>query len=187
MTTIHQPAATSAAAREDAAPHEPTASDTEPRRRGIVFWIVRYLPAEVAGTAAMVVGGLLATLWTDAAPLIAVAALLGEIIGFYAVLAVTIFIEQAPIAATRRGALWRTAVLLVAEFGAAELLDTFLVRPAALMVGVWLIPDPLWGMLAGKIAADIVFYAVAAGAFTVTARTGLRDRRRPAQQRAVAS
>ncbi len=149
--------------------------DAASERRGFVFWIVRYLPAEVAGTAAMVFGGLLATVWTDAAPLIALAALLGEIIGFYAVLAATIFIEQVQVAATRRRAAARTLVLLVAEFGAAELLDTFLIRPAALMLGVWLIPDPLWGVLAGKVAADVVFYAVAAGAFTVTAKTGLRD------------
>ena len=186
MTTIDQALATIATTHEVAA-QTPTTTDAAPRRRGIVFWIVRYLPAEVAGTAAMVVGGLLATLWTDAAPLIAVAALLGEIIGFYAVLAVTIYIEQAPVSATRRRAAGRTAVLLVAEFGAAELLDTFLVRPVALMLGVWLIPDPLWGMLAGKIAADIVFYAVAAGAFTVTAKTGLRDARRPVGVKEVAA
>lgn len=180
MTTMDQALATTATMDASAPDTHETATDAEPRRRGIVFWIVRYLPAEVAGTAAMVIGGLLATTWTDAAPLVAVAALVGEIIGFYAVLAVTIYIEQAPIAMSRRRAVGRTAVLLVAEFGAAELLDTFLVRPAALMLGVWLIPDPLWGMLAGKIAADVVFYAVAAGAFTVTAKTGLRDARRRA-------
>jgi hypothetical protein len=184
MTTIDQPLATIATSPE---PADKPQTDAAPRRRGIVFWIVRYLPAEVAGTAAMVVGGLLATLWTDAAPLIAVAALLGEIIGFYAVLAVTIYIEQAPVSTTRRRAVGRTAALLVAEFGAAELLDTFLVRPAALVLGVWLIPDPLLGMLAGKVAADIVFYAVAAGAFTVTAKTGLRDGRRPVGPQEVAT
>ena len=46
------------------------------------------------------------------------------------------------------------------------------------MLGVWLLPDPLWGLLAGKVVADIVFYAIAAGAFTVTAKTGLREGRR---------
>jgi hypothetical protein len=46
------------------------------------------------------------------------------------------------------------------------------------MLGIWLVPDPVWGMLLGKVAADVVFYAVAAGAFTITARTGLRDGRR---------
>ena len=180
MTTIDQPLAMTATARErtETAPTPATDTDAEHGRRGLAFWIVRYLPAEVAGTAAMVIGGLLATMWTDAVAVVALAALLGEIVGFYAVLAVTIYIEQAQVSATRRRALGRTAVLLVAEFGAAELLDTFLVRPVALMLGVWLVPDPLWGMLTGKIAADIVFYAVAAGAFTVTARTGLRDGRR---------
>ena len=122
--------------------------------------------------------GSLVTLWTEAAPLIALAALLGEIVGFYAVLAVTIYLENVPVTATRRRALGKTGVLLVAEFGAAEVLDTLLIRPAALMLGIWLVPDPIWGMLLGKVAADIVFYAIAAGAFTITARTGLRDGRR---------
>ncbi|WP_203580160.1 hypothetical protein [Microbacterium hibisci] len=168
----------------ETAPASPAPAETAPgeaaetRRRGVAFWIRRYLPAEVAGTVAMVIAGLLATVWTDAAPLIAVAALVGEILGFYAVLAVTIFLEQARVARSRRHAAARTLGLLVAEFGAAELLDTFLVRPAALMLGVWLIPDPLWGMLAGKVAADIVFYAIAAGAFTITIKAGLRDGRR---------
>ena len=186
MTTIDQPLAAIAAEGQGAESTSATDTDAAAPRRGLVFWIVRYLPAEVVGTAAMIIGGVLATTWTDAAPLIALAALSGEIVGFYAVLAVTIYIEQAQVTTTRRRAVARTFVLLVAEFGAAELLDTFLVRPAALMLGVWLIPDPLWGMLAGKVAADIVFYAVAAGAFTVTAKAGLRDARRAAGASAVA-
>jgi hypothetical protein len=162
MTTIEQ--------------HTETTADAEaPRRRGILFWIVRYLPAEIAGTAAMVVAGLLVTVWTQNAAIIALAALIGEIIGFYAVLAVTIYAEQAQVAHSLRGAVGRTGLLLVAEFGLAEVLDTLLIRPAALMIGVWLLPDPLWGLLAGKIAADVVFYAIAAGAFTVTDKAGLRD------------
>jgi hypothetical protein len=176
MATIDQSLATSAT--DPLRTAMPPEADGRPRRRGFVFWIARYLPAEVAGTAAMVFGGLLATVWTTATPLIALAALVGEIVGFYAILAVTIYLEQVPVTATRRRALGRTGVLLIAEFGAAELLDTFLVRPAALMLGLWLVPDPVWGMLLGKVAADVVFYAVAAGAFTITARTGLRDGRR---------
>ncbi|GAA5088873.1 hypothetical protein GCM10025760_11900 [Microbacterium yannicii] len=178
MTTIDQPAETAAITPASTATDRAAAGgDTQPRR-GLLFWIARYLPAEITGTAAMVIAGLVATLWTDAAPLIALAALLGEIAGFYAVLAVTIYLEVVRVSATRRRAVGKTGVLLIAEFGAAEALDTLLVRPVALMLGVWLFPDPLWGMLVGKIAADIVFYAVAAGAFTLTARIGLRDGRR---------
>jgi hypothetical protein len=149
-----------------------------PERRGIVFWVVRYLPAEIVGTAAMVLAGLAITIWTTNPALIAIAALLGEIVGFYIVLAITIYAEQAPVSPDWRRAVSRTFLLLIAEFGAAELLDTLLIRPAALLLGVWLLPDPLWGLLAGKVFADVAFYAMAAGAFTVTARTGLRDGRR---------
>ena len=143
-------------------------------RRGIVFWIVRYLPAEIVGTASMVLAGLAVTLWTSQPALIALAALLGEIVGFYAVLAITIYAEQSSVSPNWRRAVGRTFLLLIAEFGAAELLDTLLIRPAALMLGVWIVPDAMWGLLAGKIVADIVFYAIAAGAFTITAKTGLR-------------
>ena len=146
-----------------------------PGRRGVGFWVTRYLPAEIVGTASMVVAGLLVTLWTDNPALIALAALLGEIVGFYVVLALTVYIEQSPIARTRRAAVARTAMLLVAEFGAAELLDTLLIRPFALLAGVSLFADPMWGLLVGKIVADIIFYAFAAGAFTLTAKAGLRS------------
>ena len=183
MTTIDRPAKTAVIAPAQTPTDRDAAAGATQPRRGLLFWIARYLPAEITGTAAMVVAGLLAILWTDAAALIALAALLGEIAGFYAVLAVTIYLEVVRVTPTRRRALGKTGVLLIAEFGAAEALDTLLVRPAALMLGVWLFPDPLWGMLVGKIAADIVFYAVAAGAFTLTARIGLRDGRRTRRTR----
>jgi hypothetical protein len=170
MSTI----ATAADAGETA---ETQTAAAPPRRRGLVFWIVRYLPAEIVGTAAMIAAGLAVTVWTDQPALIAFAALLGEIVGFYIVLAITIYAEQAPISDSRRRALIRTFLLLIAEFGAAELLDTLLIRPAALLVGVLLLPDPMWGLLAGKVVADVIFYAIAAGAFTLTAKAGLRERR----------
>lgn len=171
MATLERPLVGTATLTADA----PESTDAAAPRRGIRFWIVRYLPAEVVGTAAMIIAGLVVTAWTDNPALVALAALLGETVGFYVVLAITTYLEQAQVAPMRRRAIARTAMLLVAEFGAAELLDTLLIRPAALMLGVWLVPDPVWGMLAGKIAADIVFYAIAAGAFTLTAKTGLRD------------
>ncbi|WP_314505268.1 hypothetical protein [uncultured Microbacterium sp.] len=157
------------------------AQDGVPRRRGLVFWVVRYLPAEIVGTAAMVLAGLAVTVWTEAPALIALAALLGESIGFYTVLAITIYAEQSAVSDTWRRAVGRTFLLLLAEFGPAELLDSLLIRPAALILGVWLLPDPVWGLLAGKVFADVVFYAIAAGAFTITAKTGLRDGRRSAE------
>lgn len=147
-------------------------------RRGILFWVKRYLPAEIAGTAVMLVAGLAVSSWLGAPAAVAIAAVVGESVGFYGVLAVVIYLEQSRGNVRRRRAVVRTALLLVAEFGAAEVLDTLLVRPAAMFLGVLIIPDPVWGLLAGKIAADLLFYAVAAGAFTLTARAGLRESRR---------
>jgi hypothetical protein len=94
------------------------------------------------------------------------------------VLAITIYAEQSAVSPTWRRAVGRTFMLLVAEFGPAELLDTLFIRPTALTLGVWLLPDAMWGLLAGKVFADVIFYAIAAGAFTITAKTGLRDGRR---------
>jgi len=164
--------------RADASGAPTEAVETGRRRRRLLFWIFRYLPAEVAGTAAMIAAGLLVTFWTTAPLAIALAAVVGESLGFYLVLAVTIYGEQAPqtIGAPhgRRWAVRRTLLLLLAEFGPAELLDSLLIRPAALFLGVLILADPVWGMLAGKIVADLVFYAFAAGAFTFTDRAGLR-------------
>jgi hypothetical protein len=159
--------------------------ETGQRRRRLLFWVCRYLPAEVAGTAAMILAGLAVTFWTTSPIAIALAALVGESLGFYLVLAVTIYGEQAPQTVGgphgRRRAVTRTLLLLLAEFGPAELLDSLLIRPAALFLGVLVLPDPVWGLLAGKVVADLVFYAMAAGAFTFTDRAGLRVARPAAE------
>lgn len=173
----------SSTARATAEASGDTVDEAPRRRRRILFWVVRYLPAEIAGTAAMIVAGLAVTFWTDHPAAIAVAALLGEIIGFYAVLAISVGMEQSRQGVAGRRLFTATLLLLVAEFGAAEVLDTLLIRPAALVLGVTVLRDPVWGLLAGKIVADVVFYAVAAGAFTITDRFGLR--RRGAQEDAA--
>ena len=139
-------------------------------------------PAEIVGTAAMVIAGLVVTIWTDNAAVIALAALARRDRRLLRrARRHDLRRAGARSRTTMRRAIGRTGLLLVAEFGVAELLDTLLIRPAALMLGVWLLPDPLWGLLAGKIVADIIFYAIAAGAFTVTDKTGLRDGRRTAE------
>lgn len=156
---------------------EPATTAADPsRRRRISFWIARYLPAEIAGTATLVIAGLWVTMWTDHPVVVAIAAVAGENVGFYGVLAVAVLLEQRRRGLVGRRAIAFTVVLLIAEFGAAELLDTFLIRPTALTLAVWLIPEPTWALLAGKLVADAVFYLIAAGAFTVTDRTGLRRR-----------
>ncbi|WP_129675813.1 hypothetical protein [Candidatus Chloroploca sp. Khr17] len=47
---------------------------------------------------------------------------------------------------------------LLLEFGPAELLDSFLIRPAMLAAGMALAPMPLVGTVAGKLVADLCVY-----------------------------
>ena len=144
-------------------------------RRGLPFWIKRYLPAEVAGSATLFLAGLAISAATESPAAIAYAAALGELAGFYLVLGATVFREQRGQSAVRRTrAFARTLMLLAAEFGAAELLDTLLVRPAAMTLAVWALDSALWGLVVGKVVADLAFYTIAAGAFTVTTKTGIR-------------
>lgn len=124
------------------------------------FWVCRYLPAEVAGTAALILAGVAATIWTSSPILIALAALVGECLGFYGMLAVTLRLDAAN-APAEVGRL-RPTRLFADEFGAVEIVDTLVIRPLALLIGVLLVGEPVWGLLAGKIAADIVFYTLSA-------------------------
>jgi hypothetical protein len=144
--------------------------------RGLPFWIKRYFPAEVAGSATLFLAGLTMSGVTDSPAAIAYVATIGEIVGFYLVLGATVFREQRGQGSVRRPrAFGRTLMLLAAEFGAAELLDTLLVRPAAMTIAVWTLDSAVWGLVVGKIVADLAFYTIAAGAFIVTTKTGIRS------------
>lgn len=150
--------------------------------------VVRYLPSEIAGTAA----ALLASWWAAPAgtAAVVVAAVVAECIGFYGVIGVKVAREQWPHTAGRPHRRLRTArrtlALLVAEFGPSEALDTVLIRPALLLVSLQLIDNVLLATLIGKIAADLVFYAVAAVAFHLTVRSGVRAPRADTADRPTA-
>ena len=116
-------------------------------------WLWRYGPAEAAAT----VGALAAASATGALGMPAATAFagaLGETLAFYAVILFR---------SLRRSGTSRRQMLtgLLVEFGPAEIADTFAVRPLAMYLGPLLIGHLAAGILAGKIAADIVFYALA--------------------------
>ncbi len=143
------------------------------------FWIRRYGPAEVACLATMLVASVAAARLTTSPPLLAASAIAGATVGFYGVLVVTVVREQRrvispdqPRYAIRVAS--RTVLLLSAEFGAAELLDTFLWRPVLMVSAVVLLDEPVWGLLAGKVAADVLFYVVSALGYRLTELTGIR-------------
>jgi hypothetical protein len=93
---------------------------------------------------------------------VAYAGAVGENVGFYG----TIIWRQ--LSADRRVAgasgeryagahLWRTTRELLLEFGPAELLDSLVIRPIAMGLGVRLLGRDA-GVIAGKLAADVTFY-----------------------------
>ncbi|GIF62852.1 hypothetical protein Ais01nite_08870 [Asanoa ishikariensis] len=116
---------------------------------GVRAWLSRYAPAEAAG----ITGALLATAPLDEPAAAAIAGTVGETVGFYAM----IFARDVR-AGGRPAAVVRDMVL---EFGPAELLDTLLVRPGAMYLATRALGTTTTGVVVGKLAADVVFYAVA--------------------------
>jgi hypothetical protein len=137
------------------------------------FWLRRYLVAEIASVAGLLLCARLAAAWSWPAPMLAVLATIVSGIGFYGVLALGVHAEQRRAGAARPRR--RTLVLLIAEFGPAELLDSLLVRPTAIWLALAVISTDGAAVIVGKVAADVVFYAAAAAAFAITVRTGVRD------------
>lgn len=118
-------------------------------------WFGRYAPAEVAATFGALLAGGLANLAGSGAATV-YAATLGELLGFYGVI-VWRDLRRGP-AVGRPW--WRFGALLL-EFGPAELLDTLVVRPLAMYLAATMVGNMLLGIVIGKVAADVVFYAVA--------------------------
>lgn len=142
-------------------------------------WVQRYGPPELAGLAAAWLGYLLVLRVTGSATAAAFGASLGENVGFYGT-----FILRAVVArdGTGRGGLrtpvsrrlWRNALVesqgAVLEFGPAEVVDSFVARPLAIALA----SDALGaaaGVPAGKVAADVVFYAITIAGFELRRRS----------------
>jgi hypothetical protein len=120
-----------------------------------VSWLRRYAPAELCGLLGAVAGYLLALAATGHAAPAAYAAAAGENIGFYG------FLRARRVGSVRA---------LVVEFGPAEVLDSALVRPACMALATAAL-GPL-GVLAGKLAADLVFYAPVIATYEFLKRGG---------------
>lgn len=139
-------------------------------------WFGRYLPAEILGTVTA-----LAAAWTVHAvsgSLIsaAIAGTIGESLGFYGCLAVR---EVRYYDALHRDHGWlrrqwltgtRTLRGLLIEFGPAELVDSFLTRPLFMYLMASLLQNFTAGIVAGKLAADVIFYGIAISAYELKRR-----------------
>lgn len=130
-------------------------------------WLRRYIPAEILGTVAALIGAWVVYTHTHSFVAAAAAGWLAEGIGFYGY-----FVTFELLKNSRRyrehdfmKRIWRAAVAastnLLVEFLPAEVLDNFIIRPYLMYLAPHYIrPYPI-GFLAGKFSADILFYALA--------------------------
>ena len=153
-------------------------------RHRVRVWVMRYLPLEVLGTLASLGGAWIAYRASGSLAVAAIAGALGESVGYYALVVVRDARGHQASSRVRllsgRGrrawaVTWLTARSVVAEFGPAELVDSFFVRPALLWAASALWGANLGAWLVGKLAADAVFYLVAIVSFETGRRLILPD------------
>lgn len=89
------------------------------------------------------------------------AAAIVETVAFYAVLFIRDLRHRSSTRRPSSRTLWTTLRNLLVEFGPAELLDTFAVRPLAMYAASPVVGQVVTGVILGKIAADAVFYTLA--------------------------
>ena len=131
-------------------------------RAKVSDWLSRYGLAEVAGIICALAGSYGARRFTDSNVVSAYAGAWGESLGYASVILLRDYLA-ARRAAHTQGRLVNVrdaggvATGVLAEFGPAAVLDTLVVRPFAMGVGMRAL-GPTRGLVAGKIAADILFY-----------------------------
>ena len=125
-------------------------------------WVRRYGLAELAGIATALAGSFLVHEFTSSEIAAAYGGALGENVGFYGLIVARELLadrRRARAAGTPYGSagVLRTAANLMVEFGPAEVLDTLVIRPAAMGLGTVHL-ERKWGVIAGKLVADVIFY-----------------------------
>ena len=155
------------------------------KRRKVLEWTRRYLPCEIAGWVGELSSAGIAYWLTGSLAAAAVAATVGSSVGYY----IPAYVNAVRWSVVDRRDPWARRVLtanllaarsLTVEFGIAEVIDSFLVRPVLYYATPVLLGHVLWGWVLGGLGADVVFYA-----FTIFSyeRFGRWLAHRPGQRR----
>lgn len=140
------------------------------RQRGMV-WVRRYLPAELAGLSATLLCAWVVMELSHNAVFTALVTTWTESLAYYGSMIIRELRMRPQLTPLTVPAVLRDIVL---EFGLAELLDSMLIRPAALYLAFSLLPHVGLAVIAGKFVADVVFYIPTIVSFEL-----LRQRARP--------
>jgi len=127
-----------------------------------LHYLKRYGLAEIAGAVCVLLISSLTYYFTRNKIIAAYAGTIGENIGFYGVIILRDTIDAKRKAAHWSGKeIWQVLKNILIEFGIAEALDTFLMRPLMLYLFTSLFTNYQIGALAGVVVADILFYSLA--------------------------
>jgi len=137
-------------------------------RRKLREWCIRYVPAEICGTITAVSAFWVAHQATGSLAAAAIAATVGENIGYYSIAAQR-EIRRYWKAHRQHGRIRRaydtgrhTLRDMLMEFGPAELIDSFAVRPSLFyLLPLWMPGQVGIALIIAKITADLVFYSIA--------------------------
>ena len=137
-------------------------AQAETARTKMAEWLRRYGIAECVGVSCALLGSFAARRITGSAIAAAYSAAWGESIGYSSFIVARDFLTAARAARSAGHTLTRregggVITRLLAEFGPAGILDTFVTRPFAMGVGARFF-GPQRGIIAGKLAADALFY-----------------------------
>ncbi|HXT18269.1 MAG TPA: hypothetical protein VN706_21740 [Gemmatimonadaceae bacterium] len=132
-------------------------------RRKLREWLLRYGPAELAGLTVAFIASVIVRRSMHSAIAAGYAAAWGETIGYVLMMVVrdyTAEVHASPQVERRQHVRHASNVAtgLLAEFGPAGVIDTFVTRPLAMTLGIRF-AGPVFGLVIGKLAADAVFYA----------------------------
>ncbi len=124
-------------------------------------WVRRYGVAELVGLAAAITAAFVGLALTGSEIAAAYVGALGEGAGFYLTMIMRELAAERRIATASRRSygpreIYRTAASLLVEFGPAEVAD-WVFRPFAMSVGIHVLGFH-WGIVAGKLIADLAFY-----------------------------
>lgn len=149
-------------------------------RRKLTEWIKRYAPAEIIGTITAMGSFWIAHNATDSLAIAAIAGTIGENIGYYGTATCREVLRYWRVHHyhARLKRLWLTGAHslrdMVMEFGLAEILDSFVVRPGLFyLFPMWFSGNMALALLAAKLIADLVFYAFAITAYEFRKRLAL--------------
>ncbi|HSX32454.1 MAG TPA: hypothetical protein VLF43_04270 [Candidatus Saccharimonadales bacterium] len=146
--------------------------------RKVREWVIRYGPAEIGGTVAAFAGAYVSLAISDSLAAAAIAGTIGEGVGFYGVAASREAVRywRSHHGHTRVRRAWLTGLHtlrgMMVEFGPAEIVDSFAVRPGLLYIIPFLMGEANYAIafLIAKITADLVFYGFAIIGYEVRRR-----------------